>query len=255
MPRFRRRSRRGGRRSFKRFARAITRAGSEPKKIELVSEVGTNLAQGDGVSRVLGILNLPSNLVQGDTESDFSGNSVWLKGVGVKFNASIPANPGFQKFFLRWTLFFSRSNAAGMTGTGALYANDTESDAGPIQVSPFVNPRIFDTTDADPAPYVGLSYATQFDRTNIKVLKSKVFPINAGGASNGMNLKKFFFPIKRVHQYQNPDNSAMTTTPNHGRFGSYYLIYQVFGPTGAANIANTVLGTMDWHVELYFRDP
>ena len=115
MPRFRRRRgrfrRRGGRRSFRRFARAITRAGSEPKKIELASVLGSNLTQGDGTSRVLVILNLPSNLEQGDGESNFSGNSVWLKGVGVKFNASVADTPGFNKFYIRWTLFLLSDNS------------------------------------------------------------------------------------------------------------------------------------------------
>lgn len=241
-------------RSFKRFAKAIARAGTEPKYDIIAQQLGDSLAQGDGTSRTLGIMNLTSNLIQGDENDQFQGNSVWLKGVGIKFNISPNADPGFGGLSVRWTLFFSRTNATNMLGSGAVYASTTTSSANPTQASPFANPRIFETV-ATPSMFVGDSYATHFDRTNIKVIKTKMFKINNGGSGINANCKKFFFPIHRIFHYQNPDNTTLTSAPNHGRFGSYYLIYEVFQEAGTANISNAVLGTMDWEVRLYFRDP
>lgn len=257
MPRFRRSKRRFSRRrrgGLKRFAKRIARIGSEPKKIEIVSNLANVLRQGDGTSREVVIMNLPSNLIQGTGEANFIGNHVWLKGVGIKFNATISVE--FSMFYIRWILFTSRANAIGMTGAGAVYNSTTDDDTQPAQTAntQFRNPRIFDSAAANPAPFVGISYATQLDRTNIHVIRTKTIQVNQGGSGSANRLVKFFMPIKRGFQFQNPDDSALTAAPNHGKYGSIYLAYQVFADAGAANIAVTQLGIMDLNIDLYFRD-
>jgi len=239
-----------------RFAKRVATAGAEPKRFEVTTQLGANVTQGDGTSRVVQIMNLPSNLVQGTTEGTFTGNTVWLKGVSVRFNLSIPSTPGFTALAIRWFLIKSRANAINMLGSGATYGNTTTDQTNPTQGpnAQFTNPRIFDVAGSV-ASFVGESYATQFDRTNTRVIKTKTYRINAGGAGQAPSLHKFFFRIGRTHQYSNPDALPLTVAPNHGKYGSYYLCYQIFGQTGTANISSTVVGTMDYKVELYFRDP
>lgn len=260
MPRFRRFARRSrrrgrGRRSFRRFANRIARAGTEPKKLEL-AEVNVGAIQGDGTTPVVNIRNLPSNLIQGDTESNFHGNSIWLKGVGIRasFSANDPTN-NFSTYYVRYTLLFSRTNATGMLAGGADYDSTTTDNVGPVQASPFSNPRLFDI-NATPGRFTGTGYATLLDRTNIKVLSTKLIVVNNGGAGEGMKVRKMYFRINKPFQYQNPDNSALTVAPNHGRYGSYYLIRQVFTPAGVAGPGSALeYGSIDEVVSIYFRDP
>jgi len=251
--RFRRRS--GGRRSLRRFARRIARAGTEPKRFEN-GQFLTDIAQGDGTSPQVFIRNIPSNLEQGDADDNFHGNSVYLKGLGIRIAAStFDALANFSTVKIRYSLIFSRTNATNMLNDGAIYNSTTTDNTNPAQATPFANPRLFDI-NATPGRFVGTGLETFYDRTNLKVIASKMFTVNVGGAGAGLTSKKLYFKINKTHQFQNPDASALTAAPNHGRFGSYYLITQVFTPPGVATPGDdTVLGTLSdtWH--LYFRDP
>lgn len=260
MPRFRRSRRKSGRRrrggrGFARLAHRIVQAGSQPKKLVLYDNVGDNLVSGDATSRSLVIMNPPSNLIQGDTKNNFQGDTVFLKALSIRFAASVTSSPGFVSFYIRWTMFRSRSNAQNMLGSGNVYASGTTDTAVPVQVSPLANPRIFDDSTTVPSKFVGRSFATPFDTTNVRIMKTKTFKINAGGAGQGPTVKKFMFRINKTHRYLDPFEAPLTTAPNHGKYGSVYLMYQVFALTGPGNIASTVVGTMDSRVTLHFRDP
>lgn len=262
MPRFRRyvrRSRRRGRgrgrRSFKRFARRIATAGTEPKRFVL--DISTAQAvQGDGTSPTLNIRNIPSNLIQGDSEENFHGNAVWLKGIGIRFSAAAnDPTEGFATYLVRYTLLFSRTNATAMTQTGANYISTTTDSVAPTQAQPFSNPRLFDV-DTTPARFTSAGYYTRWDRTNVKILGTKLITVNPGGAGIGMRVHKMYFRINRPFQYVNPDSSPLTVAPNHGKFGSYYLVRQVFTPNGVATPGdNTDYGQFTDATVLYFKDP
>lgn len=241
---------------MRRFAKRIARAGTEPKHWENQAFT-VDLNQGDGTQPIVYIRNLPSNLVQGDEDDQFHGNQIFLKGLGIRMAAAAAsaALAPFANAYVRYTLLFSRTNASNMTGAGGEYNSTTTTNTNPTQVAPLANPRLFDSTTA-PLMFTGVGYETFFDRTNIKVLKSKLIQINPGGAGNGMTLKKMYFKINKPFQYQNPDNSPLTTAPNHGKYGSYYLITQVFVPEGVQDPGQNVsLGTLSDNIHLYFRDP
>lgn len=226
----------------------------ESKNIIIDDGLGNNLVPGDGTSRTLVIQNLPSNLVQGTGESNFLGNSVVLKGVAVRFLASVDATPGFNSFYLRYFLFRSRANASNMLGSGAVYTSATTDSTAPTNASPLANPRIFNE-NTTPGRFVGISYGTPFDRTNMKLLRSKLFKINAGGAGTGPTAHKFYWRIGKTHQFQNPEDAPLTVAPNHGKYGSYYLAYQVYSLAGTDNISATSVGLLDSRVTLHFIDP
>lgn len=259
MPRRSRRSRFSRRRrgrGMRRFARAIARAGSEPKHFESAAFIQT-LNQGDTVAPLVHIRNVTSNLVQGDTEANFTGNQVFLKGLSVRVGASTfdDTLSNFSTVMVRYTLLFSRTNATGMTGAGATYGGTTTDNTNPAQATPFANPRLFDI-NATPGRFTSSGYETFWDTTNIKVKASKLIKINIGGAGNGLQLKKIYFRINKTFQFNNPDNSPLTATPNHGRFGSWYLVVQVFTPPGIADPTDgTSFGTITDNMRLYFRDP
>lgn len=259
MPRrrsFRRRPRRGrGNRRLRRFAARIARAGTEPKYWETNAFLEP-LTQGDGTTPIVHIRNLPSNLIQGDGEDQFHGNQIFLKGVGIRVQAATFTDlQNFSTVYVRYTLIFSRQNATNMLGSGASYSSTTTDNTNPAQATPFANPRLFDV-NATPGRFTGTGYETFWDRTNVKVKASRLIKINNGGAGSGIQLTKIYFRINKYHQYNNPDNSALTTAPNHGRFGSWYLITQIFTPDAVANPgAGANLGDISDNVRLYFRDP
>lgn len=241
---------------MRRFAKRIARAGTEPKHWEN-QQFTVDMVQGDGTTPIVHIRNLPSNLVQGDEEDQFHGNQVFLKGVGLR--VAISAANGdlapFSDAYVRYTLLFSRTNASNMTGAGTQYLSTTTSTTNPTQVPPLANPRLWDSTTA-PFMFTGVGYETFFDRTNVKVLATKLIKVNSGGAGNGMTLKKLYFRINKPFQFQNPDASPLTTAPNHGKYGSYYLITQVYVPLGVEDPGeNTPIGFLSDNLHLYFRDP
>jgi len=260
MPRFRRSKRRFGRRrrgprSFKRLARAVARSGSEPKKMLIAQSGGNNLAVGDATSRVLTIMNIPSNLVQGTQNDQFLGNSVYLRGVGVKFHIFTTT----ADITIRWVLFKARQNAVAMLGAGAVYSSTTTTNTGPTQTAntDFRNPPIFDEGTGGGAylPFVGQGVLSRFDTTNIKVLKVKTYKLHHGkDTDNSHIMKKFFLPIKREFHFIDPENTGLTSSPNHGKYGSYYLTFQAFNASGSGSISSTAIGVIDYRVDLYFRD-
>lgn len=179
---------------------------------------------------------------------------MYLKGLGIAGSISIP-NASFHSFYVRFTLFHSRQNATGMTGLGAQYNSTTTDSVQPAQAGQFRNPRIFAFTTGAEA-WVGGTMASLFDTTSISHIKSKIVKVNPGGASECLTRFKFYFKINRKFEFYNPDDSPLTVIPNHGKYGSWYLISQVFGPLNgtAGNQSNTVVGTIDKRIVLYWRD-
>lgn len=255
MPRFRRSRRRFGRRRRgpAKRARRIVRMGQQMRRNEIVEVTGVALRNGDGTTRELAIHNIPSNLIQGDSEDQFSGNTVWLKGVSVNMAVSVDT-ASFHSFYVVFTLFFSRANAVGMTGGGATFNSTTTDTVQPAQPTEFRNPRLWAYTTL-PLAFVGGTMASAVDTTKVKVIARKKIKINPGGCSDGLTHKSFFMRINRYFTFQNPDDTPLTVAPNHGKYGSYYLTIQTFGPlaTAAGNSSTTVVGNMDKTIRLYFK--
>jgi len=255
MPRFRKSRRRFGRRRRgpAKRARRIVRMGQQMRKLEIVEISGAQLVNGDGTSRVLSIHNIPSNLVQGDAENQFTGNTVWLKSVFVNTSISVTTS-SFHAFYVVFTLLFSKSNATGMTGTGATFLSTTTDSTNPAQATEFRNPRIF-AYNTVPSPFVGATMTSAFDNTKCRVISRKKIKVNPGGCSDGLTHKSFSMRIGRYFTFQNPDDSPLTTAPNHGKNGSYYLIIQTFGPNAGVtgNESPDVVGLMDKTIRLYFK--
>ncbi|QDJ95274.1 capsid protein [Capybara virus 34_cap3_7672] len=258
MPRFRRSFRRRPRyrKRKSRFVRAVQRAelkNSSSKKIVYATESGVSLAQGDGVSRTLLIQTPVSNIVQGTGKQNFVEDTI--SNVFVRVRAAISTNTTnaqFNQVFVRWTVFWSPSRASYLAA-GSLFGNTTTSSANPAQVVPFANPTIFDVASGS-GLFVGTSFATPFDTTNIRIIATRTFSINSGGAANGMIIKKFTLPIAKKIRFQDNGESPLTVTPNFPRNGQYYIIRQIFGNTGTSNIANTAIANIDATYTLYFKD-
>jgi len=244
------------RRRKSRFVRAVARAevaNSSKKKFTYAAQVGENLVQGDGTSRTLVIQTPVSNLVQGTGKVNFIEDTI--SNVYVRVRAIITTdttNYQYGQLFIRWVVFWSPQRASYLT-TGQVFGNTTRSNAGPTQTSPLANPNIFDIT-TNSNPFVGSSFATPFDTTNIRIIATKVISVNPGGAANGVRIVKFKLPIAKKVRYQDTQESPLTSTPNFPRNGNYYLMYQTFGPAGTANVANTILGQMDTYYTLYFSE-
>lgn len=251
--RFRRRRGSKYRKRKSRFTRKVLRAevaNADTKKITVSSLLAANVLSGDATTRVLTIFSPFTSLVQGTGVINFSGRSINPIGIQVRGAASTAAG---GDYILRWTLFWSRSQAA--YPGGVVYGSTTRANAGPAQVPPFANPRIFDSVlIAASSPYVGDSFATQFDNTNIKVLKTKTIRINPGGANTVVRPFKFFLRFDRRRlTFNDPAEQSLTVAPNFPMSGNYYLIRQAF-PIGTANIASAALGVLDENIELYWKD-
>ena len=239
-----------------RFARAVRRAevtNSSKKKFSYAAQVGENLVQGDGTSRTLVIQTPVSNIVQGTGKVNFIEDTISNVYVRVRAIISLDTtNAEFDSLWVRWTVFWSPERASYLS-TGQVFGNTTRSNAGPTQTSPLANPRIFDIT-TNSNPFVGSSFATPFDTTNIKIIATKLVHVNPGGAAHGPRVLKFKLPIAKKIRFQDTQESALTSTPNFPRNGNYYIMYQTFGPCGTANVASTTLAQMDSYYTLYFSD-
>jgi len=226
------------------------------KKEVFSQQTGENLAQGDGTGRQLIIWSPLTNLTQGDGVGDFNGRSIHPRGIQLKGSFGVPTG-GAQEYtdvYARWTLFWSRSQADYGVG-GTVLTSSTTAAAAPVQVPPFANPRIFDAITFVYSPYVGDTFGSQFDTTNIKVLATKTIHINPGATLNGVKLFKIFmrFPKRRL-TWNDPGEQGLTTAPNFPLNGNYYLILQVFGPPGTGNVSATTIAIMDLEAHVYWKD-
>lgn len=239
------------RKRFARRVRSVILRSAEPKRMNIVTSDGITLADGDGISRVILVQNIPSNLVQGIERDQFIGDQVYLKGVAIHGQiVNDTANYQYGSFIVRWTLLFHRVNAAGMTGSGVLYGNTTTDAANPTQVPPFANPAFFDATSS--IKFTGDGFVENFDTTNTKVIGVKQLTVNPGGSVRAVKHFKHFFPIRSKFQFIDPNETGLTSAPNHGKYGSYYLIRQVV--SNCNTVVSTVIGDLDIRIQLYFKD-
>lgn len=257
--RFKRRTR--GRRRFRRkgFARAVKRVllrTAENKKIDNVTAASQTLANGDGISRIIYICNPPSELRQGIQADQFIGGKVWLKGISLRGQvATSQASDLTQGFLVRITLIKSKYNAAGMGTTFVTFGNTTTATTNPAQTAPFANPRIFESTGT--LGFTGLGWVYPFDRTGVRVIKSFTLAVSPGGnggtgVTNIPTPFKLWFPINRMHTFQDPLEGDLSTVDVGGKWGSYYLVVQAVSDTN--NISATVIGEMDYRITTYYRD-
>lgn len=265
MPRFHSRKRRRFRRSrkgrflrfvkkrFARKVRSVILRTTEPKRLDISTQLGIDQQQGDSTSRVVNVKNLSSNLTQGVQRDQFIGDKVYLKGIAIRGQASVDVgNGGFQGYYIRWTIVWSRFMANGMTGNGATYNSTTTATVQPAQTNPQTNPHFFEGTGAQ--IYVGEGFALPFDNTACKVIASKTLKVNAGGNGYGCNKFKFFLPIRANFQYLDPNEGDLSTAPNAGRYGNYYLVTQVIMQASPAGYADNNIGLRDERITIYFKD-
>lgn len=242
-----------------RFTRRVQRAevtNSAVKKALFTQFTGSNLAQGDATGRELIIWSPLTNLIQGTGVQNFIGRSIWPRGIQLRGSFTVPAAVEFQNAFARFTFFWSRSQADYFNGlAGGLFNSTTRAAAGPTQVPPFANPRIFDDTTFAYTPFVGTHFGTQFDNTNIKVLSTRTIAINSISTPNGVKLFKLWFRFpKRSITWNDPAESPLTSAPNFPLTGNYYIILQIFSSGGTGNISSTTQVIMDITGHIYWKD-
>lgn len=191
------------------------------------------------------------NLTQGTKKDQFVGDEIWIKGFSIRGQISNVIAIGYNSFHVRFTLVWSRTQGL-FTGTSTFLGNNTTAQTNPTQVAPLTNPPLFDSTAL---PFVGDGYVVPFDTdNNLKVLASKDLIINPGGNSTSLKKFKIFFPVRSKYHYQDVgEDAGLTTAPNYGKWGTYYIVRQVIGNAGS--VANTQLGLMDYQSSVYFRDP
>lgn len=250
MPRFRKRRRRFRRRRPRRFTRVvrrIVRTTLEPKRL-VISDATVNFSEADINGSILNIKNITSNVIQGTEDDQVAGNRYFVDSVSIRGQAENLSN--YVRVYIRYTLVFSRTNAGAMTGNGATYSVNTTSTTNPTQTTPLLNPVLFRSASSGVA-YPGIGFLYPFDTTNLKVLKSRTVKINPGGNISAIGHWALNFKIKRIFQMTDPTQTGLTSAPNHGKYGSYYLIRQTIqSGTGIVTDANPGLE----QVILHFRD-
>jgi len=246
------RFRRSLKRRFAKRVRAVILRTNEPKTKKVFSTDGTALADGDGTSRTVLVLAPLQNLIQGTHDDNFIGDSIWCKGFAIR--GQISSANTFQQFYVRWTLVWSRLQN-NFSGTGASYLSTTTSSANPTAAVPLANPPLFDTAGANPLPFTGDGFVIPFDtRNNLKVLASKTILVNSSGNNIGIKKFKIFFRINSKFQYiDSGEDLGLGSAPNYGKYGNYYIVRQVVSL--ANNVSSTTVGTMDYQLDVYFKDP
>lgn len=253
----RRFSRRGaGRRRFHRrkprFARRVMRAeiiNQPTKRLIQTNTAAVSLHPGDGTTPELVIFSPLTNIVQGDTVGNFTGNVIFPKGIRIRALVTNAASPGFQQFYIRWTLFWSKARAS-YPVNGQLFGSTTTANTNPAQTSPNANPPIYDSAQ----PFVSIGFQDPYDVTKIKVIAKKTWNINKIGAGPGTSIFDTFlrFPKRRI-VYEDTLESPLTSAPNYPLYGNYYLYYQVYSAAGTGTISSTQIGTMDVSMTMYFK--
>lgn len=253
---FRRRRRFGKRRS--RFTRRVLRAEistSSPKRTQVAYYNAETMPQGDGTGRVAIVLTPWSSLTQGTEVSQFEGTAIYPSGVSIR-GQLYNANATSSVVYVRFLYFWSRASAS--YGSGTVWSSTTRANAGPTQVPPFSNPTVFDVTSTEInawTPFVGDSFATRIDTTNVKVIKSHTVKCNLGGASDWVKEFKFFFRHpRRKLTFQNPGEGSLSTAPNYPINGNYYVMIQTFAQGGTSNISATSVASMDMTLYCHWKD-
>lgn len=248
-PRRRRRHRRS---TFRRRVLSAEISNAPGKKATFAQYLGQGLQQGDATSRELVILSPWSSLTQGTSDGQFEGNVIAPKGLsfrGTLYNAAA------TEVLVRFAYFWSRSQQSMGVG-GQIYASTTTATTNPAAViAGNTNPQIFDDVGAAVNKYVGSTYGSRFDNTNIKLIKTHSIILKPGGDTAASKQFKFFFRHpRRLLKFQNIGEQSLAVAPNYPMNGNYYVIIQIFGAGGAANIASTVLASMDLWAFTHWKD-
>lgn len=255
--RFSRRARRRPRRFHRksRFTRRVLRAeisNAPIKKATFGQLLGNTLVQGDATSRELYIFTPWSSLTQGPGDFQFEGNVIAPKGLGIK---GLIYNAAATECYVRFTYFWSRT-VNSYASNGTTYQSTTTATTNPAAASVgLANPQIFDDVSVAVAKYVGSTYASRFDRTQVRVIKTKTIRHKpSGDTSNATPFKFFFKHPRRLLKWQNTGEQSLAAAPNYPMNGQYYLIIQTFGVGGASNIASTTLASFDMWCFTYWKD-
>lgn len=267
MPRARRSKygRRGRKRRFRRrrrvrysLAKRVKRIifkHNEPKRT-VVNELGdSNLVPGDLSTRIVTVYGITQFLTQGVQDDQFIGNQVRLRGLAVRGQIECQQATGFQNFYVVLTLIKTRQTSVVTQNTGNTYGNTTTASANPAQTAPHSNLHLFQ--DSAALQFVGSGFQTPFDTSNLKILGQKVLNINSGGGENSIQGFKFYWNLRNMlFTFQDPVHGDLSAGPNHGKYGSIFLIRQVIAGANLDDAAqNTSLGEMDAEMRLFFRDP
>lgn len=272
MAKFRGRKRKFGRRrrirfkkgSRKRFSRAVKRVivrTAEPKQAYSVRGADVTVFEASAAgSRSLAIWRPLTSVDQGLEDDQYLGNKIWIKGFMMRGQMSlITATVPTAGCFVRLTCFKARTVA--VIGNPDIFGPTTNDNTAPVQTGRFSNPRIFQasTIAGAQSAWVGNGFSIPFDNTNIKIIRSKTFFVTAGGttaaAQNGIPVPfKFWVPIRKMHQFQDPTQATLAGTQVFGKFGDYYIIMQVIDTSVTASASPNVGVSMGYSLITYFRD-
>jgi len=240
----------------KRVRRVIFR--SLEKRVQVIEDgtVATNLAEGDGTTRVIYVQAPISGMLHGDEEDRFQGNQFWLKALSLRGQLTMDTTtPPATAAIVRITLLFSKDQGDGFQTGLTAFGNTTTAITNPTQVPPDTNPRFFQNTAV---PFVGLGYTAPFDVTRHKVIKSWIIPVNPSGDVEGSALAlptlfKCYVPIKRMMQVEDALQGPINGSNTRYKYGTYWWVVQcIAGNTGTS--ADTVV-TMRHQSMVYYRDP
>jgi len=257
-PKRRRRSKRRFRRRStftKRVRRVIFR--SLERKVLNCNGISTvNIAEGDGVSRVVLVHSPLSQMAHGDEEDRFQGNQFWVKGLLIRGQFSMDlTTPSAASAIMRLSLIWTPEQGAGFNLGFVGFGNTTTSSTNPAQVSPNVNPRFFMNAGT---PHTGAGYVAPFDTTRVKVIKTFIIPVNPSGDTLGTQLAmptlfKCYVPIRKMVQVEDPLQSSIAAPPTRYKHGTYFWVLQCLaGNIGTS--ADTVVNML-YQSLVYFRDP
>lgn len=246
--------------SFKRRVKRIIRRTAEPKKVYVTLGTSQVFREGDGTARCCYILNPPSLLAQGSQANQFLGRDVFVKGISFRGQVCLSGETtNYAGCLVRITLFHSRENSgSAMVGpTFVEYNSTTTFNTNPTETSPNSNPKPFAITGG--TGFTGLGFVIPFDRSNIKVLASRVIVVNPGAdnqAGSGLisipTPFKFFFRINRNMHVIDPDNSVASGQLGF-KNGSYYLFVQAISNTNDTSTNPAV--ECDFQIATHYSDP
>lgn len=257
-----RRRRRVGRRRFSRRVKKVIFRTLEPRVNYLQRAELTTLRETDiAGSRVTYIWRPLSSMLQGIEDDNFTGNKYWIKGFEMRGQMSISTTTvATAGLYVRFSLI--RSRAIGQYANIPQEFGSTTLDAvGPVQAPPFTNPRIFQGPPSAQvgSTWVGDGIALPFDSSNIKVLKSMTVYVTGGGTEaanqNGIPVPfKFWMPIHKMFQIQDPVQAEQTTVQSFGKNYEYYIIGQVIDTADTSNTSPDVGVVMLYSMMTYWRD-
>jgi len=249
------------RRRFTKAVRRVIRRTAEPKVQRNPENItGLTLTQGDGTTRVIYVSNPPGGMIQGSEADELIGDRIFLKGISLRGQVGTSGeNTTFQGAKIRISCVWSKEQGSALDGAWTIFGSTTTPVANPTQIPPFVNPRFFESSNAN-LVFVGNGWTIPFDtRGKVRVLRSYTIQLNPGvenqadgGIIGDVTPFDLWFPINKWMRIEDPDQLDISS-PFRFKYGTYYLVMQVVSNTN--DVSNTAVGEMDYSISTYYCQP